>query len=442
MNPRNLSLASRTGEPAQNRASETPAELAPATAESTGTMPIPAQPRSRKKMVMVGLVVAALLGGGTYWYEGRAIESTDDAQVDADVVAVPARMGGVVSAVHFEENQRVVEGQLLAELEDAPARARLAQAEANYAAAVAAAQAADAQAQLSQRNARSNLAVANAGLRSSAVGAESSVAQIAEAQAHVANAKAKLDEADTNLSRTQTLFQSGAASSAQLDQMKSARDVAQTELERAQAALATVSLSRAQAETRVAEAEAKLKQSDQVDALIREAEARAAQAHAAVDTAAAQKTLAALDVSYTKISAPHAGVVSKKNINVGQTVALGQSIVQLVPSERWVTANYKETQLDHMVVGQPVEMSVDAYPDQTFRGHVSSFSGATGSRFALLPPDNATGNFTKVVQRVSVRVQLDDAKDSEKLRPGMSVDVHVDTAGKPAQVTQPRTHGV
>jgi membrane fusion protein (multidrug efflux system) len=203
-----------------------------------------------------------------------------------------------------------------------------------------------------------------------------------------------------------------------------------------------VSLTRAEAQTRVAEAEAKLKQSDQVDALIREAEARAAQAHAAVDTAAAQKTLAELDVSYTKIYAPHAGVVSKKNINVGQTVALGQSIVQLVPSERWITANYKETQLDHMAVGQPVDLSVDAYPGRTFHGHVASFSGATGSRFALLPPDNATGNFTKVVQRVSVRVALDDAKDSEELRPGMSVDVHVDTAGKPVHVTQPRTHGV
>jgi multidrug resistance efflux pump len=133
MNPRNLSLASRSAETTQNRASETSAEPAPATAESSGAMPIPAKPRSRKKLIGVGLMVAALLGSGGYWYAGRAVESTDDAQVDADVVAVPARMGGVVAAVHFEENQRVAEGQLLAELEAAPARARLAQADANYA---------------------------------------------------------------------------------------------------------------------------------------------------------------------------------------------------------------------------------------------------------------------------------------------------------------------
>ncbi|MET0389664.1 MAG: HlyD family secretion protein [Polyangiales bacterium] len=390
----------------------------------------------KRKLASIVVGLAVLLAAGGYWYTQRAIESTDDAQIDADVIAVPARTSGTVRTVHFAENQQVVADQLLAELDDAPAQAKLAQAEAQLTAAEAAAHAADVQAQLAQTNAKSGLAVATAGLRTSSVGAQSSLAQIAEEEARVENAKARLAEASLNFSRTSALFQSGAVSSAQLDQQRTAQEVARTELARTEAALANVKLVRDQAESRVLEARARLSQSDQVDALIREATARAQQAHAAVETARAQRTLAALELSYTKIYAPHAGVVSKKNVNIGQNVALGQSIVQLVPSERWVTANFKETQVDHMRVGQPVKVSVDAYPEHALTGHVASFSGATGSRFALLPPDNATGNFTKVVQRLSVRVQLDELPPELALRPGMSVEVRVDTQGQPVAQTE------
>ncbi|MEY4581814.1 MAG: hypothetical protein RL701_6517 [Pseudomonadota bacterium] len=392
---------------------------------------VPTPKRSQRKLVVTLLAAAALLGSGSYLYSQRAIVSTDDAQVDADVVGVPARAGGTVQVVRFEENQHVAAGQLLAELDAAPAQAKLAQANANVAAAEAAAHAADVQAELAQTNARSGLAVATAGLRNSTVGAQSSVAQIAEADARRENAKARLAEAELNLARTQGLFQSGASSSAQLDQQRTAQAVAVTELARADAALATAKLSRDQAQTRVAESQAKLSQSDQVAALIREAAARAEQAHAAVDTAKAQQTLATLELSYTKIYAPLAGIVSKKNVNIGQSVAAGQSIVQLVPNMRWVTANFKETQIDRMRVGQPVAVSIDAYPEHVLQGEVESFSGATGSRFALLPPDNASGNFTKVVQRLSVRVRLNDLPSELALRPGMSVEVKVNTQAQP-----------
>ena len=435
MSTRSLSLAARAArresQAPEGRAQEV-SDAAPIPAPPPAPAAAPTPPKRRssgKRMFLVAVAIAAL-GGGGYAYTQRFIESTDDAQIDADLVAVAARSGGSVTAVHFEENQRVETGQLLAELDDAPARAKLAQAEANLAAAESAAHAADAQAELTQRNARGDLAVASAGLRSSTVNARSTVSQIAESEARVENAKARLHEADQYLARTETLFQSGAASSAQLDQVRAAREVASTELTRSEAARASVTLSRDQAQTRVAEAQAKLSQSDQVDALIRQANARAEQAHAAVETAKAQQALAALDLTYTKIYAPNAGVVSKKNVNVGQIIAQGQSIGQLVPNKRWVTANFKETQLDQMRVGLPVTLSVDAYPGKTLRGHVASFSGATGSRFALLPPDNATGNFTKVVQRVSVRVQLDEVPNTIELRPGMSVEVHVDTHPK------------
>jgi membrane fusion protein (multidrug efflux system) len=224
------------------------------------------------------------------------------------------------------------------------------------------------------------------------------------------------------------LYRSGAASDAQRDQLQSARDVATTELARAEATLSSVTLSRDLARSKVAEAVAKLSQSDQVDALTRQALARAEQAHAAVATATAAKTLAELDLSYTKIYAPADGVVSKKNVSAGQTVATGQSVVQLVPNARWVTANFKETQLDRIRIGQPVAVLVDAYPGQKLEGRIESFSGATGARFALLPPDNATGNFTKVVQRVGVRVKVVNPPRDLALLPGMSAVVDVDTA--------------
>jgi len=415
----------------------------PAVAEA---VPAIAKPKtSNRKLVFLTVLAVMALGGGGHLYSQRALISTDDAQIDADVVAVPARVAGTVQAVRFEENQLVTAGQLLAELDAAPAEAKLAQADANLAAAEAAAHAADVQAQRAQTNARTDLAVATAGLRNWTVGAQSTLTQIAEADARRENAVARLAEADLNLTRSEALFQSGAVSNAQVEQTRTAKQVARTELTRAEAALANVKLSRDQAQSRVAEAQAKLSQSDQVDAIIREASARADQAHAAVETAKAQKTLAALELSYTKIYAPQAGVVSKKNVNLGQSVSVGQSIVQLVPNTLWVTANFKETQIDRMRIGQPVSVRVDAYPELKLSGLVESFSGATGSRFALLPPDNATGNFTKVVQRLSVRVRLADLPGDIALRPGMSVEVHVDTHGRvtaiapriPSAPTQP-----
>jgi membrane fusion protein, multidrug efflux system len=143
----------------------------------------------------------------------------------------------------------------------------------------------------------------------------------------------------------------------------------------------------------------------------------------------AARDLAALELSYTRILAPRAGTVSKKSIAVGQQVSTGQPIVQLVTPERWVTANFKETQLAGMKPGQPVELEIDAFPGATLRGQVESFSAATGSRFTLLPPDNASGNYTKVVQRVPVRVRVTDLPEGVSLRPGMSVELTVDTNG-------------
>jgi membrane fusion protein (multidrug efflux system) len=177
----------------------------------------------------------------------------------------------------------------------------------------------------------------------------------------------------------------------------------------------------------VLEAAAKLKQSDQVAATMSEATARADQAHAQVELALAARELSALELSYTKIYAPNSGMVSKKSINVGQSVSAGQPVVQLVPEQRWITANFKETQLGAMHKGQAVSVTIDAYPGVAFEGEVESLAAATGARFSLLPPDNATGNYTKVVQRVPVRVRVSTTRATQQLVPGMSADVRVDT---------------
>jgi membrane fusion protein (multidrug efflux system) len=326
----------------------------------------------------------------------------------------------------------VHQGDLLAELDAAPARAKLAQADANLAAAQAAAHAADVQVQLVSHNAQSDLALATAGLRTSSLGADSTQSELAQARAGVDNAHARLKEATQNLTRTERLYAQGAASDAQRDQATSARDVAATDVARAEAALSNVEVSRDLARSKIVEAHAKLSQSDQVEALTREAQAHAEQAHAAIATAEAAKSLAELDLSYTKISAPNDGIVSKKSLSVGQQIAAGQSVAQLVPNTLWVTANFKETQLDRMRIGQPVEIKIDAYPGRALQGKIQSFSGATGARFALLPPDNASGNFTKVVQRIGVRVQVEHTPSGVDLRPGMSAVVNVDTHAPPA----------
>lgn len=396
--------------------------------ESTPT-PVAAEAPSisrRKVGLGVGALVVALAGGG--WVVAhRGLENTDDAQVDGDVVAVPARIGGIVAHVHFTENQRVKAGDLLAELEDAPVRARLAQAEANVASALATADAMDAEVQVAEANAVGNKSVAEAGLRTASVGVSSFADQIREGEASVKAAEVTLTQATADQQRAKSLFENGSIAKAEMDRLDTALSMADSNLAGARARLSAAREAANQAKSKVVEASARVKQSNLVEPLIRQARARADAAHAAVATARAARDLAAIDESYTRILAPADGVVSKKTLNEGQSVAPGQPIVQVVTGRTWVTANFKETQVGHMRPGQSVEFTVDAYPGVKYSGEVESMSGATGARFTLLAPDNASGNFTKVVQRLPVRVRIHDAPAGFPLRPGMSVDLTVDT---------------
>jgi membrane fusion protein (multidrug efflux system) len=395
--------------------------------ESSPSTAATSEPRSKRRLVL-GLVAAAVIGGGGFWYvTHHGLENTDNAQIDGDVVSVPARVGGVVTKIAFNENQRVKAGDLLAELDAAPAQARLAEAEANVFTAQAQADAADATARVSETNAIGDKSVADASLITASVGAMGTTDQIKEAAAQLESAQTSLAQAQLDHDRAQRLFDTNAISRAELDRSDTQLKVAQSSVDVARARLTSIKSSAAQAQSRVVEAKAKAKSSNDVETQIVLAQARAKAAHAQVDTAKAARDLAALDLSYTKIYAPSDGVVSKKSINVGQMLSPGQSVVQLVTDKLWVTGNFKETQVANMRVGQSASVEVDAFGGKSIEGEVESFSGATGAKFTLLPPDNATGNFTKVVQRLPVRVRLRDVPAGLVLRPGMSVDLTVDT---------------
>ncbi|MET0594201.1 MAG: HlyD family secretion protein [Polyangiaceae bacterium] len=384
---------------------------------------------SKKRFVLIGAMAAIAAGIGGYSFAHRGLESTDDAQIDAEIVALAPRTAGVVTRVSFEDNERVEAGRVLAELDSAPAKARLAQAEANLEAARATAAAAETDARLATTNAKASNRAASASLSAASAGATASRDQIAEAKARVRVAETTLAQAKTEFDRVRRLFAEGALSQAELDRTTTTHETATAQLAQAEANLSVLGSSAAQAMSRVGEASAKVDQTRDVDSFVALADARLRNARAKVAELEAARDLALLDLSYTKIVAPQAGVVSKKNISVGQTLSAGAPVAQLLPSAKgmWVTANFKELQVGKMLTGQPVEIHVDAFSGVTLRGSVESFAGATGSRFALLPPDNATGNFTKVVQRVPVRIKLDDVPEAVALRPGMSVELTVDT---------------
>lgn len=383
---------------------------------------------SKRGYVLGGLGVLALAGGAYYFTALHGRESTDDAQIDADLVALPARIGGVVREVRFADNEHVEQGQVLAVLEDDLPKARLAEAEAQLAAAQAAALAAEADARIAESNALTNKSAAKASLYGASAGAVQSRDQIAAAEAVARVADASLRQAQTNFDRISKLSQSGATTQAELDAAKNALDSARASADQAHANVTVVRTQIASADSRVAEANAKYTQLSDTDAYIAQARARAEVAQAQVKTAEASRDRAKLELSYTTIVSPRAGVLSKRTIAVGQNIAAGQAIGTLLPDDAvWVTANFKETQIGAMRAGQPVEIEVDSYAKAHFSGEIESFSAATGSRFALLPPDNASGNFTKVVQRVPVRIKLHAPPQGVVLRPGMSVIANVDT---------------
>lgn len=326
------------------------------------------------RLALVLLAAAAVIAGGVDWWLGaRQWETTDDAFIDAHMVMVAPQAAGRIAKVLVDDNQQVAAGQLLVQIDPAYFAAQLAQATANRAAAAG------------------NLAQAEA--QQTAAGAS-----LAQDQAEVAAAQATATNAAQQLQRTQPLVKSGFASRQQLDSdLATARNTA-------------ANLVAAQKKLAAGEAQLKVAASA-IDT-----------AKANLASAAAQEDEARLNLSYTRVTAPEAGHVAHKNVADGDYVQVGQNLMALVPLKVWVTANFKETQLARMRVGQRVEIRIDAYPGKVFRGHVDSFEAGSGAAFDILPPENATGNYVKVVQRVPVKIVFDTPPDPHfPLGPGMSV---------------------
>jgi membrane fusion protein (multidrug efflux system) len=315
----------------------------------------------------------------TRWEGGVGWQKTNDAYLQGDLTPIVAKVGGYLRELPVQDYQRVREGQVLAQLVDDDYRAAVAQAEANLATATA---------QAATLRAQRELQLAN----------------IQSARAVIASTVAANAQNERDRVRQRSLLETGSSSTEAREKLETqhAQLVAQLAENRAQALAA---------ERQLAVIEGQLAQSE-----------------AAIAGARAALATAKLNLSYTTVRATQDGVIGARQVKPGQLIGVGTQITTLSPLPHvWVIANYKETQLTHMAVGQKAEITVDTFPGHTLRGHVQSFAPASGASFALLPPDNATGNFTKVVQRIAVKILIDDPDGlADRLVPGMSVETNVD----------------
>lgn len=346
-------------------------------------------------LVAGGVVLAGLFHFGLdYVVKAFSHESTDDAFIDANIVSVAPKVAGLVSVVRVRDNQMVKKGDPLVDIDPRDYEATLAKKRAAL--------------QVSESNRKTTLAAFE--LMTVKVATAQAAAKQAEAQAAASRANAALAEA--NFKRDEMLFKQGIVSTQEFDQARAA----------AVAAQATADADRenaASSESKVTEARA------QLNAVAAALDMAAAQ----INQARADATSGELDLSHTRIVAPVDGKVTRKAVQPGEYVQVGQWLLALVPTDVWVIANFKETQLTHMHPGQLAEISVDACPDQKFSGHVDSIQAGSGARFSLLPPENAVGNYVKVVQRVPVKILLDTPPDGGRiLGPGMSVVPSVRTS--------------
>jgi membrane fusion protein (multidrug efflux system) len=333
----------------------------------------------RPAFIILGIVVLALaIAGGLYFMSARHFEETDDAFIDGHVVPISPQVPAMVAAVHVDDNATVRKGDLLVDLDPTDYRVAVAQA-------------------------RGAEAAAKGKLEQARSGVPSARSAVAEAQAELDSAQLNFDNVNRDLQRYAGM-DPGARSQQQLDNATTAQKRAQADVEQAKAKLQTAISQVVTAQANVTAAEGDLQK-------------------AQADTKRAE-----VNLGYCRIIAPCDGKVTTKSVETGMYVTSSAQLFQLVPADVWVTANFKETQLDHMEAGQPVTISVDAYPDREFRGTVNSIQSGTGSRFSIIPAENATGNFVKVVQRVPVKITFDGNVNDDPahlLSPGMSVEPKV-----------------
>jgi membrane fusion protein (multidrug efflux system) len=344
--------------------------------EPTKTPSVPFYRRPLLMAILSIFVVLATVGGAIFYFYARAHETTDDAFIDAHIVQISPKISGYAKTVFVDDNQHVNKGDLLVQIDPRDYQAQLDHQKANHEAS-----------QYRAKEAHANVLVLEANVNA--------------AKAALAAQQAQLEYAETQWKRYENM-PNGAASEQERSSAEAARKSAEANV--------------AAAQSKVAAAEAELGNG--------QAQERTAQAQVAM--AATQVEQAELNLSYTKITAPETGRVAKRSAEDGAYLQPGQALLAVVPDDLWVIANFKETQLDQMRPGQPVKIKIDAYPDRKFAAHVDSIHPGTGARFSLLPPENATGNYVKVVQRVPVKIRFDEKlPDDLSVSPGMSVEPDV-----------------
>ncbi|MDP9172075.1 MAG: HlyD family secretion protein [Acidobacteriota bacterium] len=378
-------------------------------------------------LVVLVVVAGAAIGGVLLWGYLQSYESTDDAQIDGDIYAITSRISGSVKAVYVQDNQQVKAGQLLVELDPADYRVSVEQAKAavtesqtQTAAVQPNVSITSATTQTTVSSSQSDIAAARAQVAGTQRDYESAVADIRQAEADSVKAQSDLVRYKQLIAKDEISQQQYDQAEAQAKAMAAVVDARKAT---AEAAARNIDAARArleQAQTRSAEAIQTRPQQIQLQNAMVQAR------RAATDRERTMLDQAMLNLSYTRITAPVDGVIGKKNAEAGQQVSPGQQLMAAVPvANLWVTANFKETQLQKMHPGQRVTIHVDSY-NRDYEGYVESVAAASGARFSLLPPENATGNFVKVVQRVPVRIRLKQGEDSEhRLRPGMSAEPKV-----------------
>jgi membrane fusion protein, multidrug efflux system len=357
-------------------------------------------------LLLAAALVITLTRNWNAWEGGRVEQSTDDAYVRGDLTPLSTKVSGIVRTVNVSDYQTVHAGDLLVELEDDDYRAQVAQATAAVEAAKAAIE-----------NNRRQRDLQDAKIDKASAGIDLAKAQIAAAQAGINSVQADVTRTGLERTRQEALFTTQSTT-------KQRVETAQADAERSIAQLASRQADLEEAKTSLKSNEISVEAERRTKAVL---ESQDQQLVADLHAKEAALTGAQVNLGYTKIHAPANGVVGERQVRPGQLLSPGAQILTFVADTKWVEANYRETQLTHMKVGDPAEIRVDVYPGRVWKGHVLEIAPASGSQFALLPPDNATGNFTKVVQRVPVKIAFDDTAHSTELLPGLSVVAEVRT---------------
>jgi membrane fusion protein, multidrug efflux system len=391
------------------------------------------QQKSGRKFIIIAVVILLVIGAAIFYWRSTYTENTDDAQVDGDLYQVSSRVTGQVIKVYVDDNQKIDAGAPIAEIDPKDYQVALEQAQANLASAQAAAIQQTVNVPITNVTVSTSVSTTNSDVQGSTAAVDQSRKEEAAAEARVAAAKANALKSHLDVERYTPLVEKDVISKQQFDAAV-ATDASN------QAAVLEAEANQIGSQAQVTQALQKLAQSrfqaaqsvrngpDQV----RAQQAKANSAMADVKQAQARVDQAQLNLGYTHITAPTTGIVNKKNVQVGANVSIGQDLLTIIPlTNLWVTANFKETQLAKMQPGQDVTLKVDALGGRKFHGKVTQIGGATGSRLSLFPPENATGNYVKVVQRIPVRIDFtkdslqNDNKDNA-LRPGMSVTPDVE----------------